>query len=1033
MKKIKSPNIFMTALNSLLVITLFLSSCSKGGGNSSSNAGGPANPPPPAQTNPDVSAPTIPGSFSATAAGSNEIRLAWNQAIDDRSPAAALVYEICQSATVNGCNVFTISQSLTGINQISINGLTPQSTHYFKIRAKDQAANTSGISGTVSATTAANGAATSPMIVPQNRLSNAAFDVQITANGAGESVCYTTNGAVPLCMAAACTQGIAGGTTVTVPIAATGALRARSCHATMAASPVIDGNYAIDNAGPTMIAYGIYQDLFDVNAIEISWDPAEDNHSPRENLRYQICFSANPGACDGFPVFDTTAVNVNTYRFQGLNPLSTYYVRIRAVDEVGNIGLSTEEFEVFTEALGTVAAPVFTPHAGGTHVLPPAGADIQITTTTPGAIICFAEAPTFPSCAPDGNACQTGTMGNQVTVLQNAVLRAVGCKNNFARSAVIRKDYHVDNAPPTVPAALTTSMGGSGEIMLSWQASTDVSPPITYEICQTNAPGGCDAFTVSYSVTTLLTHAIANLPPGTLHYYRIRAKDVHDQTSAASAEVPGKSGGTNPICTPDQPGWSHAGFFKSPYASAHMDSSDISGSAYAPVAVSGDTMVLGFGSENINFRGIVNGATIPDQANPQNYSGAVHVYRQVGPNWVREAYIKASNSLSGMYFGTSVSLDGDTLVVGTPYESNNHRGIIAGTHPTNSADIYSSGAVYVFKRNGNQWTQEAYIKPSNSSEEQFFGHTLAISGDTLVVGAWGENNNVPGIINGGVLPTTNAGTYIGAVYVFKRNPVTRIWHEESYIKPPTIFDFSTFPTSLALEGDRLVAGSTIVPDEGKALVYLRTGNAWALQATLTAPNGNAYDNFGYSVGISGNKIVVGAPQEDSNQSTITNGPGGSADNSMTEAGAAYVFRYDGAAWVREAYLKARNVSPRQQFGFATAIRGDRIVVGAPYENSSYNKVVNNGGAFPVDSFIPGAGAAHVYEFSGGIWTNTAYLKSPANHKDGYFGSSVALQDNAIAIGRPGDRNAATEPLMTECGVPTGNVSSSKGAVHLFYR
>ncbi|HNA90010.1 MAG TPA: FG-GAP repeat protein, partial [Anaerolineales bacterium] len=139
----------------------------------------------------------------------------------------------------------------------------------------------------------------------------------------------------------------------------------------------------------------------------------------------------------------------------------------------------------------------------------------------------------------------------------------------------------------------------------------------------------------------------------------------------------------------------------------------------------------------------------------------------------QQAYIKASNSGADDNFG-KVALDGDTLVVGASGESSNATGI-NGNQLDNSAS--SAGAVYVFVRSGNTWSQQAYIKASNTDANDYFGSSIAIAGDTIVVGAYGEDSNATGI-NGN--ETNNSAATSGAVYVFTRTGST--WSQQAYIK-----------------------------------------------------------------------------------------------------------------------------------------------------------------------------------------------------------------------------------------------------------
>ncbi len=156
------------------------------------------------------------------------------------------------------------------------------------------------------------------------------------------------------------------------------------------------------------------------------------------------------------------------------------------------------------------------------------------------------------------------------------------------------------------------------------------------------------------------------------------------------------------------------------------------------VAVSGDTVVVGALYEESNATG-VNG----DQAdNSASAAGAAYVFVRTGTNWTQQAYLKASNTDVLDEFGGSVAISGDTIVIGAMLESSSATGV-NGDQGDNNAEY--AGAAYVFVRTGTNWTQQAYLKASNTGAGDFFGSSVAVSGDTLVVGAAHEGSNATGV------------------------------------------------------------------------------------------------------------------------------------------------------------------------------------------------------------------------------------------------------------------------------------------------
>jgi hypothetical protein len=160
------------------------------------------------------------------------------------------------------------------------------------------------------------------------------------------------------------------------------------------------------------------------------------------------------------------------------------------------------------------------------------------------------------------------------------------------------------------------------------------------------------------------------------------------------------------------------------------------------VSISGDTIVVGAYQEDSNTTG-VNGTQDNDPHNNFN-SGAAYVFVRDGTSWAQQAYLKASNAESGDYFGFSVSISGNTIVVGAYQEDSNATGV-NGTQNNDSSNSFNSGAAYVFVREGTSWTQQAYLKASNTEAGDVFGYSVSISENTIVVGAHFEDSNATGV------------------------------------------------------------------------------------------------------------------------------------------------------------------------------------------------------------------------------------------------------------------------------------------------
>ena len=428
------------------------------------------------------------------------------------------------------------------------------------------------------------------------------------------------------------------------------------------------------------------------------------------------------------------------------------------------------------------------------------------------------------------------------------------------------------------------------------------------------------------------------------------------------------------------------------------------GGTLATVALSGDTLVVGAPREDSAAIG-VNG----DQANNSAFdSGAVYVFTRTGGVWSQQAYVKASNTGVGDRFGTSVALAGDTLAVGA-FEEASAATEINGNQADNSA--FGSGAVYVFTRTGGVWSQQAYVKASNTEALDRFGISVALAGDTLAVGAFGEASAATGI-NGNQADNSAFGS--GAVYVFTRTG--GVWSQQAYVKAsnPEIGD--QFGISVSLSGDTLAVGASregsaatgVNGDQvnngasasGAVYVFTRTGGVWSQQAYVKASNTGALDQFGNSVILSSDTLAVGAYFESSNAIGVN---GDQANNGAGSSGAVYVFTRTGGVWSQQAYVKASNTGASDAFGISVALSGDTLAVGAFEEDSTATGVngdqANNGAG--------SSGAVYVFTRTGGVWSQQAYVKASNTGASDAFGISVALSGDTLVVGAPGEASAAT--------------------------
>lgn len=388
-----------------------------------------------------------------------------------------------------------------------------------------------------------------------------------------------------------------------------------------------------------------------------------------------------------------------------------------------------------------------------------------------------------------------------------------------------------------------------------------------------------------------------------------------------------------------------------------------------------------------------------DDALPQ--AGAVYVFSRSGGTWVQQAYLKASNTGragagddfgDGDQFGYAIALSGDgrTLAVGAIAEDSAARGI-DGDQADDSAT--SSGAVYIFARGRRGWTQQAYLKASNSEAGDLFGFSVALSadGNTLAASSYDEDGSAR-VING---PDDNAANAAGAVFVFERERMR--WRETAYLKGSRIERTDQLGYSVAIsdDGNTIASGAgdedCLLPGVnppgcdydspsdiganvwvGAAYVFARDGDGWAEQAFIKASNPRPYNSFGVKIALSGdgNALAVAAYLEDEGARGIFGpepyplmivpnlDPWRARVDQAEEAGAVYVYTRSGGDWSQRAYVKASNAELGDEFGSAVALSGDGrlLAVGAHNEGSAARGV----GGDRSDNSAPQAGAVYLY-------------------------------------------------------------------------
>jgi trimeric autotransporter adhesin len=390
------------------------------------------------------------------------------------------------------------------------------------------------------------------------------------------------------------------------------------------------------------------------------------------------------------------------------------------------------------------------------------------------------------------------------------------------------------------------------------------------------------------------------------------------------------------------------------------------------------------------------------------------------------SYLRFAQSDANDNFGASIAISEDTMVVGAPSEDSNAVGPFRGEDIASAAEndaAQNAGAAYVFVRNGELWELRAYLKPSNTAVGALFGTMVAISGDTIVIGARGDASS----------PTGDTTTFAsGSAYVFTRR--RNRWSQTAQLKASNAGAGDNFGAAVAIDDDTIVVGA---PGEGSSLtgvnnafdnnsaygsgaayVFVRADDSWPQQSYLKPDRVFAGDNFGSSVAISGDRVVIGAIGDDS-------GATGVNDEAQREAqsasGAAYAFLRERELWTQDAYFKPSVCRAGDSFGYSVAIAGDSVVVGAPGSSQ-------------------GEGAAYVFTNEGGVWLEQGALAVPPpivqagpamlSGPGDAFGASVRIVKDTILVGAYGEDSQA----MGWNDKARGNdAAPNSGAAYLFAR
>jgi uncharacterized repeat protein (TIGR01451 family) len=420
------------------------------------------------------------------------------------------------------------------------------------------------------------------------------------------------------------------------------------------------------------------------------------------------------------------------------------------------------------------------------------------------------------------------------------------------------------------------------------------------------------------------------------------------------------------------------------------------------VSVSGDRAVVGAPSDPL-----------------RSDTGAVYVFVRAAGVWSEEQKLLASDGTTNDFFGYSIALDGNTIVVGAR---------------SDDAPPVDAGSAYVFVQSGAVWIEQQKLVAPDQNQDANFGHTVSISGDTVVVGS--PHND-------------GSGAYSGAAYAFVRSQT--VWTLQQKLVAADTAAFDRFGFAVSISGETVAVGAQFsdtpnTADGGSAYIFVRSGTSWIQEQKLLAGEPPGADAFGSAVTVSGDTAVIGSPHDD----TVLG----------IDTGSAYVFERSGTTWVAQQKFLPFNAAPADNFGASVAVSGDTLIVGAPGRDTTagadagaayvfiragsfwlLQQTLLASDGFSLDrlgssvsisgetavvgapSHANGSGAAYVFVRNGTSWTQQQQLLSPDAAVDDAFGDAVSIDADTVVVAEVGDDATALDAGAAFVFVRTGTAWS----------
>jgi hypothetical protein len=267
--------------------------------------------------------------------------------------------------------------------------------------------------------------------------------------------------------------------------------------------------------------------------------------------------------------------------------------------------------------------------------------------------------------------------------------------------------------------------------------------------------------------------------------------------------------------------------------------------------------------------------------------------------------------------------------------------------------VANSGAAYIFTRTGGVWTEQQKLVASDGAASDTFGGAVSISGDSVVIGAGGDDDQA---------------SSSGSAYVFTNDGGS--WSQQQKLDAQNGYFNRSLGASVAIDGDSVIVGGPGQPASGEAWVFVRAGGVWSVEQQLVGSEIGGNDRFGQAVFIRGDTAIVTASLDDGQTDTIAN------------AGAAYVFKRTAGVWAEQVILRPFDATTTGQFGQSVHFDGETLAIGAQ------------------ESFTGDAGAVYLYRIEAGLWVSEGKVVSPTGYATAQFGSSVAVDGDLVAAGGP---------------------------------